>query len=128
MGSAGLDLTRDFGGAILQAAMGGLLAAAYAARMRADLAALPPDQAQQVSTSVAHQLTGSFEGSASVAASFPDYAQQILNAASTAFTDGKNAAIIVALAMSVIGFVLVVTVFPGKRKEDAHYAQVQAGS
>jgi hypothetical protein len=30
--------------------------------------------------------------------------------------------------MSVIGFVLVVTVFPGKRKEDAHYAQVQAGS
>lgn len=126
MGSAGLDLTRDFGGAILQAAMGGLLAAAYAARMRADLSALPPDQASQVSTSVADQLTGSFEGSASVAQSFPDYAQQILTAASTAFTDGKDAAIAVALAMSVIGFILVVTVFPGKKKEDAHYAKVQS--
>jgi len=126
MGSAGLDLTRDFGGALLQAAMGGLLAAGYAARMHTDLTALPPDQASQVSSSVAHQLTGSFEGSAAVANSFPEYSQQILSAASSAFTDGKDAAIAVALAMSVIGFVLVVTVFPGKQKEDDHYAQIQS--
>ena len=32
MGSAFLDLTRDFGGAIMQAIMGALLAGAYAAR------------------------------------------------------------------------------------------------
>jgi DHA2 family multidrug resistance protein-like MFS transporter len=128
MGSAGLDLTRDFGGAILQAAMGGLLAVSYAASMRADLASLPAQQAAQVSTSISNQLTGSFEGSASVAEAFPQYSKQILAAASTAFTDGKDAAILVALAMSVIGFVLVVTVFPGKKKEDAHYAQVQTDS
>jgi hypothetical protein len=79
-----------------------------------------------VSSSVAHQLTGSFEGSAAVANSFPEYSQQILSAASSAFTDGKDAAIAVALAMSVIGFVLVVTVFPGKQKEDDHYAQIQS--
>jgi hypothetical protein len=106
--------------------MGGLLAAAYAARMRTDLSALPPEQASQVSSSVARQLTGSFEGSASVAKAFPEYAQQILSAASTAFTDGKNAAIAVALALTLIGFILVVTVFPGKKKEDAHYAEIQA--
>lgn len=128
MGSAGLDLTRDFGGAILQAAMGGLLAVAYAAGMRSDLASLPAQQADQVSTSIANQLTGSFEGSASVAESYPQYANQILSSASTAFTDGKDAAILVALAMSVIGLVLVIAVFPGKKNEDAHYAQVQANS
>ena len=124
MGSAGLDLTRDFGGAILQAAMGGLLAAAYGASMHADLAALPASQASAVSASVANQLTGSFEGSAAVAHSFPQYAQQILAAASTAFTDGKNAAILVALVMSLAGFVLVVAAFPGKKQEDAHYARI----
>jgi len=124
MGSAGLDLTRDFGGAILQAAMGGLLAAAYGAHMQADLAALPADQASSVSTSIANQLTGSFEGSAAVAHSFPQYAQQILTAASNAFTDGKDAAILVALVMSLIGFVLVIVVFPGKKREDSHYAQM----
>jgi hypothetical protein len=124
MGSAGLDLTRDFGGALLQAAMGGLLAAAYGAGMYADLAALPADQASAVSVSVTNQLTGSFEGSAAVARSFPEYSQQIVAAASNAFTDGKDAAILVALAMSLIGFVLVIVVFPGKSREDAHYAQI----
>jgi len=128
MGSAGLDLTRDFGGAILQAAMGGLLSVAYAASMRADLASLPAQQAAQVSTSISNQLTGSFEGSASVAESYPQYAKQILSAASTAFTDGKDAAILVALAMSVVGFMLVVAVFPNRTREEEHYAKVQAGS
>ena len=92
--------------------------------MHADLAALPASQASAVSASVANQLTGSFEGSAAVAHSFPQYAQQILAAASTAFTDGKNAAILVALVMSLAGFVLVVAAFPGKKQEDAHYARI----
>jgi hypothetical protein len=92
--------------------------------MYADLAALPADQASAVSVSVTNQLTGSFEGSAAVARSFPEYSQQIVAAASNAFTDGKDAAILVALAMSLIGFVLVIVVFPGKSREDAHYAQI----
>lgn len=128
MGSAGLDLTRDFGGAILQAAMGGVLAAAYALGMKASLAQLPAAQAAQVSQTVSNQLIGSFEGSASVATSYPEYAQQIVAAASSAFTEGKSAAMLIALGMSIIGFLLVVLVFPSRTDEEAHYRAVQTDS
>lgn len=121
MGSAFLDLTRDFGGAILQAIMGGVLAGACARQMKADLSSLSPAQAAGRSDA-AQQLTGSFEGAADVAKSYPSAAaEQIVHAASVAFTDGKTLAIGVALLMTLIGLVLVLVVYPRRDAEEAYY-------
>ena len=122
MGSAFLDLTRDFGGAIMQAIMGALLAGAYAARIGADLAALPPQDAAKVSDDTADALTSSFQSAEQVAQQYPDYASQITSAAADAFTSGKSAAIAVALLMTLIGLVLVLVVYPRKDAEEAYYA------
>jgi EmrB/QacA subfamily drug resistance transporter len=126
MGSAFLDLTRDFGGAILQAIMGGILAGAYARQMTADLVSLPADQAAKVSAETSTALTSSFQGAAEVAKQYPSYADQIVNAASTAFTEGKSLAIAVALFLTLVGLVLVLVVYPRKAPEEAYYAKVLA--
>jgi hypothetical protein len=126
MGSAFLDLTRDFGGAIMQAIMGGLLAAAYAAGIAADLAGLPAQDAAMVSDQTADALTSSFQSAEQVAQQYPDYASQITAAAADAFTSGKSAAIAVALAMTLVGLVLVLLVYPRKAAEEAYYEKVQA--
>jgi hypothetical protein len=126
MGSSFLDLTRDFGGAILQALMGGLLAAAYASHMLASISSAPSDEASKIPNQVADQLTGSFTSAADVAQQYPQYSTEILSAASQAFTDGKSIAIMVALAMTLIGLVLVLVRFPGKAKEEAFYEEISA--
>lgn len=126
MGSAFLDLTRDFGGAIMQATMGALLAGAYSARIAADLAALPSDEAAKVSDETADALSSSFQSAAQVAQQYPDYAAQITSAAAEAFTAGKSAAVVVALAMSLIGLALVLFVYPRKQQEEAYYVSVGA--
>jgi MFS transporter, DHA2 family, multidrug resistance protein len=126
MGSAFLDLTRDFGGAIMQAVMGALLAGAYAASIAADLAALPADQAAEVSDETADALTSSFQSAEQVAHQYPEYATQIASAASDAFTSGKSAAIAVALVMTLVGIALVLFVYPGKRAEEAYYSTVRS--
>jgi hypothetical protein len=126
MGSSFLDLTRDFGGAILQALMGGLLAAAYAAHMIGSINAAPPATADQVTNQISNELTSSFTSAAQVAQSYPDYAKQIIAAASQAFTDGKSAAILVALVLTLVGLGLVLALFPGKAKEEAFYEKIAA--
>lgn len=126
MGSAFLDLTRDFGGAILQAVMGALLAGAYAARMLTDLAALPSATAAKVSDETADALTSSFQSADQVAKQYPDYASQITTAAADAFTTGKSAAIAVALLMTLVGLALVLFAYPRKQAEEAYYAKVLA--
>ncbi len=125
MGSAFLDLTRDFGGAIMQAVMGALLAGAYTAATAASLAALPADQASKVSDETADALTSSFQSAEQVAQQYPSYADQITAAAADAFTTGKSAAVLVALVMTLVGLALVVFVYPRKQQEEAYYASVQ---
>jgi len=125
LGSALLDLTRDFGGAVLQAVLGGMLAAAYAKQMTADISGLPAEQAAQVTDQIADELTSSFAGAAEIASHYaPPTSQEIINAASVAFTDGKSAAICVALALSLIGLLIVWLRFPSKQVEEAYYAKV----
>ena len=127
MGSAFLDLTRDFGGAVLQAVLGGMLAAQYLARMNADISGLPPAQASQVTDQIAEELTASFAGAEHVASQYPpDIGQEIIHAASQAFTDGKSAAMGVALLLSLIGLLLVLLRFPKKQAEEAYYAKIAA--
>ncbi len=128
MGSSFLDLTRDLGGAILQAVMGAVLAASYAFHIRKDLSGLSPAEAAKVSDATAQQLTSSYEGAASVASGYAEpTASRIIDAASVAFTDGKSGAIGIALLMTLLGMALVLFVYPGKAKEEAYYDRVQAG-
>ena len=126
MGSGFLDLTRDFGGAVLQAIMGGVLAAAYARQMTSDLDSLPAAEASKVSSQVSQEITGSYTSAAEVAQNYPaPTSTDIVNAAAEAFTDGKTWAIAIALVMTVIGLGLVIALFPRKQKEEAYYAKVQ---
>ena len=128
MGSAFLDLTRDLGGAVIQAFMGAVLAGAYAARVSKELASLPADQASKVSDTVADQLTSSFESAASVAGQYSgSTAQEILAGASAAFTEGKSAAMAIALVFTLIGLALVFLRYPGHKEEEAYFEKVQSG-
>lgn len=127
MGSGFLDLTRDLGGAVLQALMGGILAAAYASTIRADLAGLPADEASKVSESTAAALTGSFTSAEQAASSYsPSIQEQVVAAASAAFTDGKSWAILIVLVLTILGFFLVWFVFPRKAAEESYYESVLA--
>ena len=127
MGSAFLDLTRDFGGAVLQALLGGMLAGVYVSRMQSDINGLPPAQADQVTTQIADSLTASFGDAAHVAAQYPaNVGDQIIKAAAQAFTDGKSAAMGMALLLSIVGLLLVVFLFPKRTDEEAYYEKVAA--
>ena len=127
MGSAFLDLTRDFGGAVLQALLGGMLAGVYVSRMQSDINDLPPAQADQVTTQIADSLTASFGDAAHVAAQYPaNIGDQIIKAAAQAFTDGKSAAMAMALLLSIVGLLLVVFLFPKRADEEAYYEKIAA--
>ena len=125
MGSAFLDLTRDFGGAVLQALLGGILAGVYVTKMTEGIQGLPADQADQVTSEIATSLTASFGDAAHVATQYPpNIGQQILQAASEAFTVGKTAAMGVALALSLVGLALVMVLFPKKQAENEYYEKI----
>jgi len=118
MGSAFLDLTRDFGGAVIQALMGVILAGVYAASLTKVFNSLPPDQASQLGDQAAQQIVSSYESAAQVATQFPQpEAQQIIEAASKAFTEGKSAAISVGLVLTLGAVALVYALFPRKADE-----------
>ncbi|MDP2014023.1 MAG: hypothetical protein Q8L05_07345, partial [Actinomycetota bacterium] len=94
-------------------------------QMLADIQALPADQAAQVTDDIADQLTSSFAGAANVASQYSSpLSEEIINAASSAFTEGKSAAITVALVLTILGFALVRLRFPNKSIEDEYYAKV----
>jgi MFS family permease len=127
MGSALVDLTRDFGGAVMQAVLGVLLATVYSGYFSKAFANLPPEQAQELGSSAAQEIASSYSGAMEVAKSFPAAdAEQLVAAANKAFSEGKTVAYVVALSVTVLAFVLVWWRYPRKDDEEAYYAQVQA--
>jgi hypothetical protein len=95
--------------------------------MTESIQGLPADQADQVTSEIANSLTASFGDAAHVATQYPaNIGQQILQAASAAFTDGKTAAMGVALALSVVGLALVMVLFPKKQAENEYYEKIAA--
>ena len=102
------DFQRDLGGALLQSLFGALLTAGYAAAMTKAIGS--SSQAASITESTQAELTKSFDGAASVAQQYPQYATQITTSAADAFTTGMNAAVLVALAMTLIGLALVIFV------------------
>lgn len=129
MGSAFTDLTRDFGGAIMQSIMGTVLAVVYAQYFNRVFESLSPAQAAQLSDQTAQEIIGSFEGAEAVAAQFPPATgQALMHNASVAFSEGKSAAYVLALVMVVIAFVLVLWKYPRRQVEHDFYAEIAAES
>lgn len=127
LGSALVDLTRDFGGAVMQAVMGTLLATVYAGYFARAFASLPPDQAQALGTDAAQQIASSYAGAAEVAKGLSEAnAAELINAANAAFTDGKGAAFAVALVLTALAFLLVLWKYPRRADEMAVYAKAAA--
>jgi hypothetical protein len=115
MASGTADLQRDLGGAIMQSIFGALLAAGYAATMTAALAAYP--SAGQVPASVSSSLVMSFAGAQSVAAQYPQYADQITAAAKSSFLAGDVQAYLAGIIAVLIGAALVFFMFPRHDEE-----------
>ena len=115
MASGTADLQRDLGGAIMQSIFGALLAAGYAAAMTASISGT--GDSSQIPATVTNELTMSYAGAQSMAAAYPQYAEQITAAAKTAFLAGDQYAYIAGIIAVLIGAALVFFVFPKRDQE-----------
>jgi MFS transporter, DHA2 family, multidrug resistance protein len=124
MASGTADLQRDLGGAIMQSILGALLTAGYASAVAASIAAAP--NKEEITDSVASQLTKSFAGAESIAEQHPQYASQITAAAKKSFLDGADWAYTAGIVAILLGAVLVFYLFQKKDDEDRLLAQYHA--
>jgi hypothetical protein len=124
MASGTADLQRDLGGALFNSLFGALLAAGYATAMAAVIAAEP--NSAQISGTVANELTMSFAGAQTVAAQYPQYADQITAAAKASFLAGDQSAYLAGIVAVLIGAALVFFVFPKKDDEQKLIMEFQA--
>jgi MFS transporter, DHA2 family, multidrug resistance protein len=115
MASGTADLQRDLGGAVMQSIFGALLTAGYATAAAAALAGAPPNP--DLTTSVQNQLTMSFAGAVDIAAQYPQYSTQILQAAKESFLAGDQWAYLAGIVAVLLGATLVFFKFPHKDEE-----------
>ena len=116
MASGTADLQRDLGGAIMQSILGALLTAGYASAVSTAIAASP--QSDEISDSVAAQLTKSFASAEATAQQYPQYASQITAGAKTSFLDGADWAYTAGIVAILLGAVIVFFLFPKKEEEE----------
>jgi hypothetical protein len=116
MASGTADLQRDLGGAIMQSIFGALLSAGYAASFMGLIAASP--EASSISSTVESELTKSFSSAANTASSYPQYQDQILQAAKESFLEGADWAYFAGIVAVVLGAVVVFFLFPKKQGEE----------
>lgn len=129
MASGTTDLQRDFGGSVMQAILGSLLTAGYAASMLAQIGASP--QASEITSSTETALQRSYASAEAIGAQYPQYADAITTAARESFLTGANWAYGAAALAIILGAALVALRFPGKDKEAAllaDYAKADASS
>lgn len=117
MASGTSDLQRDLGGAILQAVLGSILTAGYAAAMTKSLGSATGLESMTASTQAALQV--SYASAADVSSQYPQYSAQILQAAQEAFLGGSNWAYLAAVIAVLIGGALVLLRLPGAKAEAA---------
>ena len=116
MASGTADLQRDLGGAIMQSIFGALLAMGFATAMGAEIAASP--EGAQVTASITSQLEMSYASAESVAAQYPQYADQITAAAKASFLAGDQWAYLAGIIAVLLGGVLVFFLFPKHEDEE----------
>ncbi len=125
MGSAFTDLTRDFGGAIMQAIMGTVLAIGYTDHLTKVYASLNPSQAEALGQEAATAIESSFSIAEEIAKKYPPpYDQAIVNAASDAFSQGKSLAFILAIILVVLAGVISWWKFPHVGREMEYYREI----
>ena len=115
MASGTADLQRDLGGAIMQSIFGALLTAGYAATATALLAGAPAEP--DMTTQVQSQLTMSYAGAADIAAQYPQYSTQIIQAARESFLAGDQWAYLAGIIAVLLGAALVYAKFPRRDEE-----------
>lgn len=115
MASATSDLQSDLGGAVIQAILGAILAAGFA-RSFAQLIA-DSGQAAAIGSEVTDALQSSFGSALHVAEQYPQYHDQIVQAARMSLEQGALGAYLVGAIAIVVGAVLVVVLLPGRERE-----------
>jgi hypothetical protein len=126
MASGTADLQRDLGGAIMQSILGALLTAGYAAAFGTAIANAPSADTQFITVSVVHELQKSFAGAADTARHYPQYANQITDAAKSAFLSGDQSAYAAGIVAILLGAMLVFFLFPKKGDEERLLATYQS--
>ena len=115
MASATTDLQRDLGGAVMQAFLGSLLTAGYAASLIRSIGA--SSEAQSISQQTEAALSLSYSSAVAQATQYPQYSSEIIEAARQAFLSGANWAYLAAIVVSLVGALLVWKFYPGKQDE-----------
>jgi hypothetical protein len=99
----------------MQSIFGAFLAAGYAAAMATALGA--ETNPSQIPADVTNSLEMSYAGAQSVAAQYPEYADQITAAAKSSFLAGDQNAYIAGIIAVLLGGVLVYFMFPKRDQE-----------
>ena len=122
MGSGTADLQRDLGGSIMQALLGALLTAGYAAAVSSQLAGAPSSVTSQLTDETRNLLTSSYASAEDVASRYPQYASAIVDGARESFQSGALVAIAAGLVTTLVGAAVVWFAYPSRRGEDALFA------
>ncbi len=117
MASGTADLQRDLGGAIMTSIFGVLLTAGYARAFSAQIAGVPSNVQQQISSNVTAELLKSFSSAAEVAKQHPQYSTQIITAAKSSFLTGDHLAYLAGIIAILIGTAIIFFMYPKKEEE-----------
>lgn len=129
MASATSDLQRDLGGSIMQALLGSLLTAGYAAAMVTQIGESP--DGSQVTSETQATLQKSFSSAQALSEQYPQYATEIIEAARQSFLTGANWAYLAAIVAGLVALAIVRLGYPNKAGEIAllnSYAQEDAAT
>ncbi len=110
MASATADLQRDLGGAIMQSILGAFLTAGYATSFSRLIASSP--NSEKVTDDVEAELERSFSSAANTAEQYPQYSDQIIEAAKQSFIKGEDLAYLGGVVAILLGMALVWKFFP----------------
>ncbi|MGH9280974.1 MAG: MFS transporter [Acidimicrobiales bacterium] len=119
MASGTADLQRDLGAAIMQSILGALLTAGYAAAIASHISSAPPAAQEQITAQVESTLQNSFAGAEVIAEQYPQYEEQIIDAARESFVKGADAAYLAGITATVLGAGLVFFCYPRREGEAA---------
>jgi MFS family permease len=123
MASGTGDLQRDLGGSIMQSMLGAILGASYASSIATQITSAPAATQAMITSDVGSTLKKSFGSAEDLASQYPDYAQQIVEAAKLSFLDGADMAYAAGIITMTVGMIIVLIFFPRKERENQMYAE-----
>ena len=128
MASGTGDLQRDLGGAIMQSLLGAILSAGYAGSIASQISTASAQTQSLITTDISAALKRSFGSAEDLANQYPDYSQQIIDAAKESFLSGADWAYASGIFTMFIGMIIVFIFFPRRERERELYAQYHQDS